>query len=271
MSEAPPPPDPTPPTGPATPDPSGAPATPGPASPPPWAPPDATPPARPWVAPQPWAPPGSAAGVPGPPPVAGTPCFPPPAGAPAPAWYPPGQLPPGYPPPYGPVPARSGDRSALVGIVAVVTVVVLGLCACLGVAGFAYYRTEQPYPDDPYAEETYDPYYDYEEEEPQVWPTQARPTVRPALTPSDGPGEVTVVYEVTGRGPADLEYYDANGDFIQVEQVTLPWRRSMRMHDAERVMVLANHGQESRISCRITVDGRTVAQDDRVYWVNCTG
>ncbi|MGS2613373.1 MmpS family transport accessory protein [Micromonospora sp. LZ34] len=266
MSEAPPPPDPTPPTGPAAPDPSGPPATPEPASPPSWTPPDATPPPQPWVAPAPWTPPGA------PGPAAAPPGFPPPAGAPGPAWYPPGHLPPGYPTPYGPTaPARQGNRSAVVGVVvAVVTVLAFGLCACLGIAGLIY-SADAPYPDDPYAEESYDPYYDYEEEEPQVWPTQARPTVRPALTPSDGPGEVTVVYEVTGRGPADLEYYDANGAFIQVEQVTLPWRRSLRMHDAERVMVLANHGRQDPISCRITVDGRTVATDDRAWGVNCTG
>ncbi|MDO3702529.1 MmpS family transport accessory protein [Micromonospora sp. C28SCA-DRY-2] len=280
MSEAPPPPDPTPSTGPAAPDPgpstgpaapdaaaSGTPTAPEPAAPPSWTPPDPTPPPQPWVAPDPWTPPG-------------TPGLPPPAGAPGPAWYPPGHLPPGYlppghlppgyPPPYAPAaPARSGNRSTVVGVVvAVATVLAFGLCACLGIAGLVY-SADTPYPDDPYAQETYDPYYDYEE--PQVWPTQARPTVRPALTPSDGPGRVTVVYEVTGRGPADLEYYDANGDFIQVEQVTLPWRRSLRMPSAERVMVLADHGQPDRISCRITVDGRTVATDEGAYGVNCTG
>ncbi|MFG2102135.1 MmpS family transport accessory protein [Micromonospora echinaurantiaca] len=272
MSEAPPPPDPAPSTGPAAPDPapstgpaapdaaaSGPPAAPGPDTPPPWTPPDPTPPPQPWAAPSPWTPPGT------PSPASAPPGFPPPA--PGPAWYPPGYLPPGHlppgdPPPYvPPAPARSGNRSTVVGVVvAVTTVLAFGLCACLGVAGLIY-SADTPYPDDPYAQETYDPYYDYEE--PETWPTQTRPTVRPALTPSDGPGEVTVVYEVTGRGPADLEYYDANGDFIQVEQVTLPWRRSLRMHDAGRVMVLANHGQQDRISCRITVDGRTVATDER--------
>ncbi|MFI7487253.1 MmpS family transport accessory protein [Micromonospora echinaurantiaca] len=271
MSEAPPPPDPTPSTGPAAPDAaaSGPPAAPGPDTPPPWTPPDPTPPPQPWAAPGPWTPPGT------PGPAGAPPGFPPPVGAPGPAWYPPGylppgHLPPGYPPPYvPPAPARSGNRSTVVGVVvAVTTVLAFGLCACLGVAGLIY-SADTPYPDDPYAQETYDPYYDYEE--PETWPTQPRPTVRPALTPSDGPGEVTVVYEVTGRGPADLEYYDANGDFIQVEQVTLPWRRSLRMHDAGRVMVLASHGQPDRISCRITVAGRTVATDERAYWVNCTG
>ncbi|MCM0676734.1 MmpS family protein, partial [Micromonospora phytophila] len=217
------------------------------------------------------------------PPAGTTPHFPPPSapGAPGAAWPPPGHLPPGQPPPYGytygyghpaPPPVRSANRSTLLGvIVAGATVVVLGLCACLGIAGFLY-SADGPYSDDPYAGEPYDDPYTEEPGFPAAPSAEPTPTVRPALTPSAGPGRVTVVYEVTGRGPADLEYYDANGDFIQVERVKLPWRRSMRMHDAERVMVLAgNSDDEALISCRITVDGEAVAEDQSDWGVNCTG
>ncbi|PZF95430.1 hypothetical protein C1I99_18305 [Micromonospora deserti] len=189
---------------------------------------------------------------------------------------PPVHLPPGYPPPYGPPapPRGSTTRSTVIGIVvAAATVLVFGFCACLGVAGWLV-GAEGRYSGDPYAEEPYyDPYDDDEEPEVGGWPTaESTPTLRPAQTPSDGPGKVTVVYEVTGDGPADLEYYDANGDFIQVERVKLPWRQRLRMHDDNRVMVLASNSDgEATIACRVTVDGARVAEDASDWAVNCTG
>ncbi|MEU4644881.1 MmpS family transport accessory protein [Micromonospora sp. NPDC023814] len=161
--------------------------------------------------------------------------------------------------------------------VAAGAVVVVGICACLGLADRLVSPVDEGDPDRPLAHLP----YPYQQPAGGGWPTaepapttppSAMParTVAPARTPSDGPGTVTVVYEVTGRGPADVEYYDANGDFVQTEGVTLPWRMRLRAHDAERVMVLATGpDRNSTIGCRITVDGRAAAEDAGRWQVTC--
>ncbi|MFI6260853.1 MmpS family transport accessory protein [Micromonospora sp. NPDC051006] len=233
-------------------------------------------------APGPWAPPdpGVGSGNPGygPPPTVPTP----PAGTVPPAgWGAPGTVAPGGQSPYGnpwpyaqptAPPARSGSRPGAVGaIIGAAVVLVLVICGALGVVALRRYA-EVPGPSGPIADEPYsDPYYDAEdgdeEDEDAPWASE------PALAPSGEPGTIQVRYEVTGDGPVDLEYYDANGDFVQDARVALPWRLTLRVNDAGRVMVLAhNSADEGPVACKITVDGKTVDEVSAPKWgASCFG
>ncbi|MGR6322122.1 MmpS family transport accessory protein [Micromonospora soli] len=99
------------------------------------------------------------------------------------------------------------------------------------------------------------------------------PSRHPATQPSGGPGELSVVYEVTGVGPVDLQYYDANGDYIENERVTSPWRLQFTTNRTDRgLMVLAQLSEPNEIdraTCRIIVDGNVVAEDSGVYGGDC--
>ncbi|WBB66435.1 MmpS family transport accessory protein [Micromonospora sp. WMMD812] len=251
---------------------------------------DPTPSAGP--APGPWAPPdpgawdGSASGYGPPPPTTA----PPPGTAPPYGFAPPS----GYGPPYGftppggaaPGPAapaapygypwsaarpaaplpRSGNRSATVGVViAAATVLVLVICGAVGAAALSRYGA--PGPTDTVAEGPYDGPYHEDGDEDEAWQDQ------PALSPSAGSGVVQVVYEVTGRGPVDLEYYDANGTFVQDAEVRLPWRLTFRARSADRVMVLAHNADtEGPVNCRILVDGEAVDEVSAERWgASCFG
>ncbi|TDB73320.1 hypothetical protein E1165_17560 [Micromonospora sp. KC723] len=255
------------------PDPTASPAPPQ-----PWAPPD------PLTAPQPWAAPGSADATPTAPTgygptggVHGTPAAPygpsggalPGPGTPPVGWPPPGYPPPGYPPPYAhpgrppvhvhpgyqPVGGSATSGRWVVGIVAAaLAVLVLGFCGCLG-AGNALLGWYAP---EPVAEDPYDGYDDGEEDEDPTWtpPALSQPAT-PATTPSGGPGRYPVSYEVTGTGRADIQYYDANGDFIRLEGVRLPWRERIRTDDPNRVVVIAGGDDTGPIRCSAQVGGRT--------------
>jgi hypothetical protein len=196
---------------------------------------------------------------------------------------------PGPTPPAGPsapgatpepagAPSRPGKRSPTVDLrVAAGAVVVLGICACLSFADRLVGTADEHDPERPFAhlprpyQQTTGGGWPTAEPAPTTPPATPARTVAPARTPSDGPGTVTVVYEVTGRGPADVEFYDANGDFVQAEGVTLPWRMRLRTHDAERVMVVVTGpDRNGMIGCRVTVDGRTVARDGGRWQVNCS-
>ncbi len=309
MSEAPPPPEPPASGGPTDP---AAPPSPAPwapldplAAPQPWTPPTA------W-SPAPWSPPGTPAGIdtpgapeipaptesPGPadayPPAdAYRPAYPPtypPSGAapppghpwpgqPAPAWPPPG-----YPPPYaypGAPPARTnGGRTVAIVVGAVGVLLVLLFCGCVGVGLLGSLTGEPVASGEPYDVPGYDEpgYGEPGYGEPDEYGTgnegliTAEPSRTPASTPSGGPGRHTVVYEVTGTTPADLEYYDANGDFIQTEQVKLPWRLKFTVQETDRLMLLTRHStypDDSLISCRIIVDGKVVVEETDETGTDC--
>ncbi|WP_165945734.1 MmpS family transport accessory protein [Micromonospora sp. KC606] len=139
----------------------------------------------------------------------------------------------------------------MVGIlVAVVAVLVLGFCGCLGVGSTLLGR----YAPEPVAEDPYDGYDD------EVYPTWAPPApsqpATPASTPSGGPGRYPVSYEVAGTGRADIQYYDANGDFIRLEGVRLPWRGKIRTDDPNRVVVTARGDESVAVRCSAQVGDR---------------
>ncbi|SCL13210.1 membrane protein [Micromonospora rhizosphaerae] len=281
MSEATPSPDPRPPAGPG---PSG------PAAPAPWAPPDPLPAPKPWATPDPWPlawsrPAAETPPAPGPhataagPPVptmspdataAGSPratqpafgTFPPaPLGAPTAAVPPPGTAAQtfGYPsdsPPFAhpSAPATRGGRTSRIWIAAP-TVVAILFCGCFGVGVVARLSEDPQVVEEP---SLHDPNQGWTEPpaEPTLSPTPAR-TQRPVTRPTAGPAPVTVVYEVTGDGRADISYFDAEGDLIHVDGVQLPWRITIRTDGKSRVMVEAtwSAGADLPISCKVTVTG----------------
>ncbi|MFI7604055.1 MmpS family transport accessory protein [Micromonospora sp. NPDC049366] len=217
-------------------------------------------------APGPWAPPdpGVWSSTPGHPPHTGpttpTPSAPPPSWgaqppvAPAPWAY-------GQPWPYAPAARRRSGRAGV--LIAATTVLVLVVCGGIGAATLIRYA-QPPAPGGPVAGQPWaEPSYVDDES----WAD------RPATTPSGAPGTVHVAYEVTGAGLVDLEYYDANGDFVQEAEVPLPWRLNLRVRTADRVMVLAHrYPADGPVSCRITVDGRTVEEVRGSQWgASCFG
>lgn len=197
-----------------------------PSAPAPWTPPDPLAAPQNWATPDPWSP-----------------MTPPPA-----PW----------PPATYPSTPRPGGGGRVAAIVTVVTVVVLGLCACFGVAGLLTTYGDRPVAEDPYG----DPHYEEPdgEAEPTAestrFPTPDR-TQRPVTRPTSGPAPVTVVYEVTGTGRADISYFDAESDLIHVDGVQLPWRTTVRTNGTSRVMVEATWSDEADlpISCKVTVTG----------------
>ncbi|TYC03973.1 hypothetical protein FXF53_07560 [Micromonospora sp. WP24] len=83
------------------------------------------------------------------------------------------------------------------------------------------------------------------------------PSASPATTPSGGPGLISVVYEVTGRGRADILYYDANGVPVWLDARSLPWRRSIRTDHRDQVVLQASRiaGTGDTLTCSVRVDG----------------
>ncbi len=70
---------------------------------------------------------------------------------------------------------------------------------------------------------------------------------------------MTVVYEVTGSGAADIAYFDAESDLMHVDGAKLPWRTTIRTNGQSRVMVEADwarHRQRHRrLDCTVTISG----------------
>ncbi|MER5701338.1 MmpS family transport accessory protein [Micromonospora sp. NPDC002296] len=271
----------------------------------PWASLDPLAPPQAWAAPEPWAPPtggreqfGSAASDAGPPPAT-TPGAPAadgslPGGQPwsghVPSGWPPGQPgwpaeghpaqvgwpPAGYPPPFaypGRPPTRpgGGDAKVIALVVGLVVVLVLGLCCCIGLFGFVAGE-----PDD--RTTASDPWYDTDGTEPADPPTfpadpptfPADPSKKPVTRPTAGPAPVTVVYEVTGSGRADVAYFDADSDLIHVDGAKLPWRTTIRTNGQSRVMVEATrpYDESEPLTCRLSVTGagRPVTDTTTAVW-----
>ncbi|WP_231605786.1 MmpS family transport accessory protein, partial [Micromonospora sp. HK10] len=197
----------------------------------------------------------------------GAPAGPPPAsggGPPVPVWtggapgsgWPPA----GYPPPYAPptpAPGRSAGGWVVAVVVTVVVAVVLAFCGCIGLGVLGSVL------DDPGASgEPYHPQFD----EPDAVPTddpaeEAGPA--PATTPSGGPGRFTVRYEVTGTGPANVQFYDADGVFRTANRVAPPWRLAFTANDRKQVQIvaLAADQRNDGVTCRITINGTVVSRD----------
>ena len=91
------------------------------------------------------------------------------------------------------------------------------------------------------------------------------PTDLPDLPdlPGNSGKKITVVYEVTGDGPAEIVYTEKLGDSPRrVGNAKLPWKITTTMEGSAFVSVTAiRMGVDAgTISCRATVDGEEVAQ-----------
>ena len=90
------------------------------------------------------------------------------------------------------------------------------------------------------------------------------PTNLPDLP--DSAKKITVVYEVTGDGPAEIVYTENLGETPKrVSNAKLPWKVTTTMQGAALVSVVAIRSatDNGEISCRATVDGQQVAQRTR--------
>jgi MmpS family membrane protein len=92
------------------------------------------------------------------------------------------------------------------------------------------------------------------------------PTGIPGL-PGGGQGRpITVEYEVTGDGRAEILYTGALGQGAQrVRNAQLPWHMSVTIDSAAFVSVTAvrNSGDDGSITCRASVDGEEAASASR--------
>ncbi|MEU2613613.1 MmpS family transport accessory protein [Micromonospora sp. NPDC007271] len=149
-------------------------------------------------------------------------------------------------------------------VVAVAAVLVLALCGCVGLTVLSSFA------EDPVGSgEPYHPGYVPDEDE-----GTSAPPRDPATTPSGGPGTLTVVYEVAGTGTADIQFYDANADFFQVDGVETPWRMALTANDRERVQLIvspADLTRDDKVTCSITINGKVVSRDSGVYGATCFG
>lgn len=172
-----------------------------------------------------------------------------------------------------------GDGRTTTIVLSVFAVVVLAVCGFLGVAGLLVNLPVHAFADPPVAEEPQQnapstPEADRTGPRPTPTPT---PTRKPASTPSNGPGRVTVAYDVTGQGPVDIQYHDADGYLVQIEGVRLPWHQTIRTDDPGQAYVMANKADDRggrTIACSLTIDGGdpvTESTGDGGWRVSCGG
>ncbi|MEU1589320.1 MmpS family transport accessory protein [Micromonospora sp. NPDC005710] len=169
-------------------------------------------------------------------------------------------------------------------VVAVVVALVLTVCGCLCVAGLVLDSNdsdpfaEQPFgsDDDGWTEPTAGPIIPERPTAPPPPAASPTPTKEPITRPTSGPAPVTVVYEVTGSGTADIAFYDAESDLIHVDGQRLPWRTTIRTNGKGRVMVEASWADDEGqrpLDCTVTVTGagKPVVDKTRGYWsTRCT-
>ncbi|GAB1689349.1 MmpS family transport accessory protein [Krasilnikovia sp. M28-CT-15] len=207
----------------------------------------------------------------------GQPGYPPPGHDPQGSGYPPpgyGQPGPGQPgyaqPGYGPpVPPPRRSNAPIIAVILAVTLLLCGGAVTAGV--LAVNRV---------ADKAKDAVSDF-----PTFPTQVPdlpnvptdlPTDLPTLPtdlPTDLPNlpgangkEITVEYEVSGDGRADIIYTKKLGDTPERESnVKLPWHKKVTMKGSALVSVTAirSSTDSGTISCRATVDGDEVAQRTR--------
>ncbi|HWS38206.1 MAG TPA: MmpS family transport accessory protein [Actinoplanes sp.] len=224
--------------------------TPGVAQPPPYQPPPEYDQTAGWA-----QPPAYDTGYPQPP---GPPGYGPPPGAPG---YGPPQGPPGYGPPQRP-------KKSPAPMIALVLAITLLLCGGVAVVGkILVDRTTQK------AEEIAGPILNptlptLPTDAPELpgLPTDlpdfpGLPTDLPTGIPGIGT-EISVTYEVTGDGPAEIVYIDADNSPQRVGDADLPWKITAKLTSPATVYVVAIRSGlgDGGIKCRATVDGEQVAE-----------
>jgi len=104
----------------------------------------------------------------------------------------------------------------------------------------------------------------------------ALPTDLPTGVPGLGEGpEVSVTYEVTGDGPAEILYVEKmNGTLERVGSAKLPWKTTAKLKSPTLVSVVALRAgfTSGKITCRASVNGKKVAEhtaEGSVTTANC--
>jgi hypothetical protein len=188
----------------------------------------------------------------------------PPTGYQQPAYHPTTPFPgygPGQAPGHGPAPAPprkpgGGSGALLWSLIAVFAVL---LCAGAATAGFIAYRNTDSGTS---AKSTPDPVLPGRTApaDPTAPPTEA-PSEDPATrAPADG---AVVTYEVTGDGPATIQYLRADSQIESLSGEGLPWRTELKMPKGNFLVSLTasrDGGGSGQITCRVLVDGKTVSE-----------
>lgn len=165
---------------------------------------------------------------------------------------PPGYAQPGSAPGYGYGPTP--PTRSRIPLIAVTVAVALLLCAGAGTAAMLAGRTAADR-----AKGVVEPITA------PTLPTKV-PTTTPPTPAGDGAGDgtaITVVYEVTGNGPAEILYTGKLGDKPKrVGNAKLPWRVKTTTDSAAFISVTAVRisAGDGTIQCRATADGKQVAQ-----------
>jgi hypothetical protein len=149
-------------------------------------------------------------------------------------------------------------------VVTVLIALMLAVCGCVGFGVLGSFVDGSATSGQPYDPELDEPGGDLAGE-----PTDGPRA--PVATPSGGPGRFRVVYEVTGAATVDVQFYDANADFFQLDGVRSPWRLAITANNRERVQVLASPTGSGEVSCTITIDGKVVSRDSGAYGATCFG
>ena len=87
------------------------------------------------------------------------------------------------------------------------------------------------------------------------------PTDLPTGIPGIGT-EISVTYEVTGDGPAEIVYIESGNSPKRVGTAKLPWKVTTKLKSPAAVYVVAIRSGlgDGGIKCRTTVDGDQVAE-----------
>jgi Mycobacterium membrane protein len=200
------------------------------------------------------------------PPIYGQPYPGDPAGYPPTGYATSGYGPPGYgAPPSGPPPRRRSNVP-LVALILAVTVLLCGGGVTAGVMVARVVADRAKEAVKPITEPTL-PQLPTEAPDLPGLPTDipTLPTDLPAL-PGATQRTITVTYEVTGDGPAEIGYVEKPGDTPKrISDAKLPWKLTTTMQSPAFVLVTAIRGDtgDGSISCRATVDGEEVAQSSR--------
>lgn len=180
----------------------------------------------------------------------------------APSGYPGG----GYPPPpfpgygYGAPPAAP-PRKSNIPLVAVIVAVALLLCGGVATTGVLITHNVAAK-----AKEAVKPLTE------PTWPTDlpTLPTDVPGLglpsdLPTDGSGltgqKISVTYEVSGNGPAEIIYAEKLGAApTRLHNVSLPWKFTTSMETPALISVIAMRldTSDGQVTCRALVDGQAV-------------
>ncbi|BBH66053.1 hypothetical protein ACTI_27380 [Actinoplanes sp. OR16] len=170
------------------------------------------------------------------------------------------QQPPPYPgaPAYAPPPPRRSKAP----LIALIVAISLLLCGGVVTSGVLIVRSVTDK-----AKEVVEPIANPTFPEPELpgLPTDLPtfPTDLPGLPGADQNKEISVTYEVTGDGPAEVLYTEQLGTAPKmVSGVKLPWKITTTMKGVALVSVSAQRtdGSSGDITCRATVDGKEVAK-----------